>query len=658
MPGLILAAVAGTLLLLLPGAALLRAGRARVVAAASAAPVCVALVGLLGIAYEMVGLEFRPFTVLPVLAVAALAGAAALASRREPYGWRSLSLLGAAALSSIACGALLLAGIGDPENISLSYDAVFHLSASAAVLETGDASSLSLYEVSNPGTAASDFYPAAWHSLVALIAASAGVGIPVATNAAVVAVAVAAWIPGVVFLTDALFPRHRRRTLLLVAAAVLASCFAAFPYLLVDWGTLYPTYLAYALLPAGLGLLVLILRGERRLLTGGLLAVWLLAEVFAHPRSLPTYAVLATPLLVTAVTVALVRMHRNEETRRRARLSAVTLVAGAVIALPLALLTLFSLFDTPGRPISDRLNGGPARANQAALDALGQAVGLGPVVSPSETAVPPSVLLAAAVLLGVVLCLRHPSLLWVVASWGALVVLYTLAASSDADAAKVLTGLWYKDKYRLMAALPVLAAPLAALGVATAANALTRLLQARAGRGSALVVTSLLLAAVASSSWSGPSLQGVVSATRTVFTAADDAATGALIDEDARKLLETVDDHVPEGRLVLGNPWRGAALTWPLGDREPVFPHLTGDWDEPRIVLAQRLDAALVDPAVCAAAEELGATYVFTSGGLLGGGGEPAAFYSGIDRAIGVPGLLTEVAREGDAALYALTACE
>ncbi len=624
---------------------------------ASAAPLSVALLGLLGVGYALVGVEFRPLTVLPVFAAIALAAITALLMRPQPSRHRNWPLLAAAGLAATASAAILLSGIGAGSSVSLSYDAVFHLSASAAVLESGNASSLTLYEISNPGTAASDFYPAGWHSLVALLAGGTGVGIPVATNAATLAVAAAAWIPGVVLLTDTLFPGFSRRTSLRAAAALLASCFAAFPYLLVDWGTLYPTYLAYSLLPAGLALLLLLLRGERPLLTGGLFGAWLVAEIFAHPRSLPTFAVLAVPLLVNVVVATLVRMHGREKTRNRARVLAVSLVAGAIVALPLAAVSLFRFFDEPGRPISDRLNGGPARANQSVTDAVAQAVGLGPVVSPAESPVPPSLLLAAAVLLGLLLCLRRPGLLWIVASWAALVVLYVCAASSDADAAKILTGLWYKDKYRLMAAIPVLAAPLAAFGVLTVATASARLLGRRA-RNRIRATSSLLVAAVALSSWFGPSIGGVVSATRTVFTAPEDGASAALVDEDALSLLARMDDVVPDGDLVIGNPWRGGALTWPLGDREPVFPHLTGDWDAPRVLIAQRLDAALDDPAVCDAARQLGATFVFTTDEILGDGGDAAAFYSGIDRAIDVPGIMTEVAREGDAALYRLTACE
>ncbi len=45
-----------------------------------------------------------------------------------------------------------------------------------------------------------------------------------------------------------------QRTQVATVAAVLASAFVAFPYLLLDFGTLYPNGLAYTILPAGLGL--------------------------------------------------------------------------------------------------------------------------------------------------------------------------------------------------------------------------------------------------------------------------------------------------------------------------------------------------------------------------------------------------------------------
>jgi hypothetical protein len=654
---LVVPTLVGLLILALPAGILVVLRGARVLTLGLTAPVSVAAIGLLGVFYDLAGLSFSPLTVAVPTVVSVVAGT--VLARRARHAERApqpaVGLLVAAAAAAVATVGVLLSGIGAADAISVSYDAVFHLSAAASVLDTGSASSFTLYEVSNPGAASSDFYPAAWHAVVALIAGASGASIAVATNAATLAVAMAAWIPGIVFLTDAVFPVVARRTALLCAAAVLASCFAAFPYLLIDWGTLYPSYLAYALLPAGLGLLVLFLRGVRRPLVGWLGAVWLLAEVFAHPRSLPTFAVLATPLLVSALIGWLVRMHRDPARRRRARWFAAGAVAAVAVALPLAIGVIFSLFDTPGRPVSDRLNGGPARANQDVAAAILQAVGLGPVVSPTEVAVAPSLLLAAVVLTGVVLCLRHPPSVWLVVAWGALIVLYTLAASSDSDAAKILTGLWYKDKYRLVAAIPVVATPLAAYGVAAAIDAVGKMRWASARRWALPVIGTTLVGSVAVSCWFGPSLAGVTDATRTVFAPSPRADTG--IDDDALALLDRVDEYVPEGALVLGNPWNGAALTWALGGREPVFPHLTGDWDEPRLVLAERLDAAATDAAVCAAAAELDATHVFAAAGLLGGGDDAAPLYAGIDRAVGTPDLLTEVAREGDAALYELTAC-
>src|SRR5690606_19483538 len=53
----------------------------------------------------------------------------------------------------------------EPDNISQTYDNIFHLNAPRFVLETGNASSITLagLPIDAPGTGG--FYPAVWHAL-------------------------------------------------------------------------------------------------------------------------------------------------------------------------------------------------------------------------------------------------------------------------------------------------------------------------------------------------------------------------------------------------------------------------------------------------------------------------------------------------------------
>jgi hypothetical protein len=67
--------------------------------------------------------------------------------------------------------------------------------------------------------------------------------------------------------------------------------------------------------------------------------------------------------------------------------------------------------------------------------------------------------------------------------------------------------------------------------------------------------------------------------------------------------------------VVASDPWDGSALLWALADREVLYPHLVGQWDPDRELIAHRLSAAATDPAVCPALRRLGVEWVIDSSG-------------------------------------------
>ena len=641
---------------------------------ALAGPLTLALAGTLGVVLAEVGIRF---SVWFVLVAALLVSAAALAVRLGRRG-REARTLGDAqpgvprpvALGILASGIALAVGaitaVGSADLVSQTYDAVFHLNAASFVLHEGDASSFHLYRLSNPGDDV-EFYPAAWHILTAMIAEVTGAGIPAAMNAAWVAVSLGVWVPGAVVLTDTLAGRGAHRTLMLTGAAVLATAFAAFPLLLLEWGTLYPTGLAYAQLPIGLALVVLALlcpRGSEplrepdpvRVRPWLLLVLWGAAAVFAHPRSLPTMLVLGTPLVV----YLFLRWARREwlAGRRRRVAGTVGALVVAVLATAVAgVVLVFRFYSVGARPISDRLNGGPAIARQGFLESLLQGFTHSVVIGPPEHPLPPALLLAALTLVGLWLAVRRPQYRWIVVAYVGLIVLYALAAGSDSDLAKVLTGLWYKDKYRLMSALPILAVPLAAAGFAAAVTWLrARLVASRRPWARTSWIAAALLAVIAGTSWLGPTQAGVRASIGTVFRVPE-VTDREILSADDRALLLQLPDHVPADERVAGNPWDGTSLAWAIGEREPLFPHLTGKWDKDRRIVAKRLDQVTTRPEVCQALDRLDTHYLVHSEDLLSGGDPQAESFDAMTEAAGGPGF-EEVARAGTSVLYRITACD
>jgi len=73
---------------------------------------------------------------------------------------------------------VVVQGIGSPETLSQTYDAVFHYNAIAYIVDSGNASSLTLNSLGTPGTPGS-FYPSAWHDFASLLVLTTGASAPV-----------------------------------------------------------------------------------------------------------------------------------------------------------------------------------------------------------------------------------------------------------------------------------------------------------------------------------------------------------------------------------------------------------------------------------------------------------------------------------------------
>lgn len=650
----VIAVVVATAILVVPGLVLVIVGRLRVLPALALGSMgAIAGIGGSGVVAGAAGIPFGPW----VLAVVALGTAivALLLRRRRPVDRRE-TLISALALAAGAVVVILVVAepILSPDRFALNYDGVFHLNAVARILDTGDASSFTMYRVNNPGDDV-EYYPAAWHALVALVCQLTGTSIPLGTSATWIATAIAVWLPGVAWLAASLAPR--RPLLAGALGAVLGAAFAAAPYGLLSWGTLYPNGLAYALVPAGIALLMRVvdaeapLRSRHRLLAFVGFVGWGVTEAFAHPRSLVTFAVIAVPLLAVVAVRLLARLARRPGGRRIAIGIA---VGGSALLIALAggaawvVLRYFQAFD---QPIADRLTGGPARATESLPGAIAQVLLQAPLVSPLPTMIVPAVGLALLTVAGFVVAARRRDLLWLPLGFAFLGILYVAAASSDSDLAKLLTGLWYKDKFRLSSALPILAVPAAALGAIALIDLVRRVCRLSMRRAVFAVAAVLVVLTTI------PGLLSVRDTLHITFTIPGDKGGVALLDTDEYRLLQRLPELVPAGETVVGNPWNGSALTWAIGGRESLYPHLTGIWGPDRDLIAARLDLVADDPEACAALDRLGAHYLFASAGLLNGGDPTAVYWAAVDRAADAPGF-TEVAREGESVLYRITACD
>jgi hypothetical protein len=661
------AALAAVVVILLPGAMVVASLRMGLVARAAVAGVAgVALTGLAGVLFAGVGLTYaawQPF----VLALVAGASVWAFDRRRtrvdaapERSRWRWILLTWI--LTAVVVGVVAYAAVPSPDRVSQTYDNVFHMSAIAAILDGQDASSLTLRTLIETDRTVG-FYPAAWHSLAVSVVQLSGATPTVAVNSTWFAVAVVIWVPGAAWLAQVLLRRYESGLVALVAMP-LAAGFGAMPYALLSWGSLYPTFLATALLPAAAAIPVLAgralaeTRGLRRWRVAALGAVAILgtmaALTFSQPRVLASWVLLlAPPTVASGVRLARRALQAGGQARRRAVWSLAA--GGAVLVLSAAagfayLIAVLGLF---GRPLDERLGGPQAAASQSVLDGMRQALGQGWPTGVEGYAVWPAIFLALAVAGGVVAALRYRGVRWIVVSYTAVIILFALAAGSDDVVTKLATALWYKDRYRLASLAPVLGVTLAALGIFAIAGWI--IARRRLSRGAvALPVT--LAWVVALSAALALVATGTSASIGEVFRLPASHATSDVVSQAQIEFIAHLPQVVPDDQRVLGDPWDGSAWTQLFGDREPVFPHVNGQWDEARIALAYRLDEIGTEPAVCAALDDLRVRYVMYNPHEFGGGDPAGNHFAAVHRAVEA-GLFTEVANDGDSTLYRIDQC-
>ncbi|MCR2793759.1 hypothetical protein NQ156_11855 [Microbacterium sp. zg.Y625] len=647
-------------LLVVPGALALAPLRMGWTArAALAGPLSVMVIGVAGIVAAGLGLSF---SIWPVLAVAAVLALCAWLARRgglqlprEPGRVWPLVLTWVLAAAVIAVVAF--AAVPSPTAVSQTYDNVFHLSAIAAILEGGDASSLTLRTLIETGDSFS-FYPSGWHSLVALTVQVSGTSIPIAVNAAWLAVAAVVWLPGVAWFAQVCIPGSSRTAALV--ALPLGAAFGAMPYALLTWGTLYPTYLATALLPAAIAVPVLGWRGwraaragaRRPLLWWSLAATALVAGAvaFGQPRVLVTWALLlAVPVVGVLAAAAGGAWRAGGAERTRLLWLAAAAAAGTIAVAAVGfwyLVTRLGLFE---RPLDDRLGGPQAQAVQSLGDGVWQVLAQSWLTGVGGAPTWPAPLLAAGVLVGLVVAWRAPRTRWLVGSYALVAALYVLAAGSDDVVTKLATALWYKDKYRLSSALVVVAVVVATLGVMAVSRWIGRRVRARA----AVAVGLAWLVAGASAVSLGAT--GVTDAVGYVFRMPD-RAVDEVVSSRQIAFFSQLDDIVPEGQRVAGDPWDGSAWTQVFGGPEPVFPHVNGQWDADRQTIAWHLADIESNPQVCDALDRLMVRYV-TYAPRAFGGGDPAGNHFPGPHAAVEAGLFTLVATDGETSLYRIDQC-
>ncbi|MPZ81706.1 MAG: hypothetical protein GEV28_15405 [Actinophytocola sp.] len=642
----------------LPGYLVLRSWAVTgLVAVGMAAPFSVSLIAITAVLGPLVGLRWNVLVVVvPALALAAVGlvlrkltpttlAVRDHAARPVRSRWPLLVHLGALLIPALLLTRGLTRMIGAPENISQTYDNVFHLNAIRYILESGSGSSLTMGGMYSNGASPAS-YPAAWHDLVSLVVQVAGVSIPAAVNAVTLVVGALVWPISCIFLTTRV---TGTRPVPLLFAGALSSVFGAFPYLMVDFGVLYPFFLSLALLPAGIALIAMatgvgIRGGTPRWLAALGLAIAAAGIALAHPSTLMALLVFAVPILV----VALVRYRRILAVGRAAALrywSVVVLMLG------------YLLF---GVVLWDRLRPGD-KTWWPPIETMPQAIGK--ILSAGFSAQGPTWVVLLLTLVAAGLVMRRQLSWWVLGTYLIAASLYVIVAAMPSGPLRnFVTGVWYNDSFRLAGQLPVITVVLSAIAAVWLFTRTVDLLAARRPAferlrstptaGPAAAVAAFVVAAVIGVVGQYSSVNYAVGRGQASYTPTEESP---VLSPDERDLLDRLDEEIPEGDSVIGNPWTGTALAYAVAGRRMLTPHVGGTIPPEILDVMDNLDEIGTDPEVCATIRELRSYYVLDFDGPQVHNRD--IHFDGLDSLGTNPGL-TEIDHEGSGArLFRITAC-
>ncbi|TLM85650.1 hypothetical protein FDW83_04575 [Pseudarthrobacter sp. NamE2] len=657
--------VLGVGLLFLPGLAVAFAARLRGVPAVALAPgISLSIIAVSAIAAPFAGLSW---SLLPVLAltfvVAALAfGASVLlartskaesASAHGKTGWMdALGPLAAVGIAAVLIGRRVVHAIGQPESFSQTFDNVFHLNAVRYILDTGSGSSLTLNSMTGAAS-----YPAAWHDLVSLVVGTSGSGIPLSVNVINIIVAAVVWPLGCIYLARTILGP---RTAVSISAGILAAAFGAFPMSLLDFGVLYPNFLAVALLPMviavaleALGLAAV--RTQSRVLAVLLLLAVLPGLALAHPSAAMAWMALMLPPAMYAWGRALLAVIRSRQGRGR-----VVAIVALVITLVVAVVVVRSLWEAV-RPPAEAAFWPP-------VETSGQAIG--EVISSSAIGRPVAWAVMVLTLFGAYATMRSGRQVWWLGTYAVAAFLFLVVSSFPADDFRMfVSGIWYNDPPRLAALLPLVTVPLACHGAVSLWDLLMTMFRTGMRRPAKPLADAPVLRAVFSRPATLTVIAGIILAMgmtaatqRGNVRQAEDSMSGSyrlsedspLISTDELALIQRLPDEVPEDALLVGNPWNGSSLAYALADRKLVQLHILSAVPEGTAPLLNGPAPARDDPDVCPTVERLKLEYILDFGHREVHGRDSG--YKGLDRLIAA-GMATLEDSEGEARLYKLQLC-
>jgi hypothetical protein len=578
-----------------PGLLATYLGGLRGITAWATAPlVTVAVVAAVALAGGLLGFRFGVWPVVAgVVVMAGLSAGLSLVLRasgvdrppRDPRSY-SLAIVIGAIVAALIGAVTFIIGARRPDALNQSWDSVFHYNAIRYIEQTGNASPLTVGTLGQPGGMTS-FYPDAWHTMAVLLAELTGAAVPVAATVTCLVIAALVWPLCCLLLARHLFgAAGGRATAAVVITGMVSNLFGAFPWMLTGaYGVLWPNALGMALAPAGVALGLSVMRvsdgdtfGPIRRWFFGVAGAWAIA--ISHPNSALSVAVICVFPLLAVLGPVVARQYVRHALGTTLVLLAIVAVAiaGFAVASQLSALRVVESvawhpFETPAHAVVSAL--GNSTDHQAG-----------------------ELLLATFLFIGVVACFVWRQWRWLVCAELAIVALYVGSAGLGTPAARLFTGLWYDDSYRIAAILPVVAIPLTTIGVLAVAEWLPRL-SSRASVAARPALALALPVAVGAVVAGATAAQSVPNNIRTFGMQLNTTGDETLVSPSKLQFLQTVARLVPSSAVVADNPFEGTAYLFAMSGTRVVFPQISQSNDLDVVYLAHNLVQASQNPRAC-----------------------------------------------------------
>lgn len=545
--------------------------------------------------------------------------------------WISLLYI---AIGLLTVGFLFLPTLPSASSFVQGWDIVHHLDVTQAMIESQKYSSIhydfySTVEASitpwEPGT--SGFYPSGWNIIVALTTQLVSTTVPIAGNALNFVSAAIVFPLSICSLIAKVLPKHR---IALISGAFVCLAFFVFPWSLLIYGPIFPNTVAFCVMPSIWWIFMQMTRSN----TPKHDLIWLIV-IFV--LGLITLFILHPSTIFSSIIVLLPwSFARIGESKRRVilfgkQIKPVTLAYAFFIFALVIWSVFYYVLIVRGVALnfwwSAYSSLQDAILHALGMDFIGQSYAGGELVSPQP-------ILSICVLVGAVWTFKHKQARWMVSAFMYLSILCIFIITFDVPLKGYLSGFWYTDPFRIAASCVIMAIPLAALGLATLAEAALETFAS--WREKASQAQTEAQTCVFCTVWAKPLIVGAVIAcvvvlnyvvpmpnlkseepipAATAFKQASEKAYGDhyILTSEELEFLRRVELTVPAGAVIANLPQDGSLWAYGTNDLHVLwrFPNGYDASERPAsAILRKRLNRIASDPEVLQTVRDLNVQYV------------------------------------------------